>query len=238
VNILATLQDGFNAIGLDVRKYPTKALNSRMRMLGNHGIDMVFDVGANQGQYATELRKLGYRHSIVSFEPLSAAFATLDSKAADVDNWSAVNSAIGNVDGKIPINVSSNSVSSSILEISDEHVKAVPSSSVVGSEEVSIHKLSSIVDQWCPADKKLFVKVDTQGYEKSVVEGAHDCMHRISGFQLELSLTTLYAGEALFGDFIVMLKDYGFSLKGIEPGFYSPDNSELLQADAIFYKDR
>ena len=206
-------------------------------MLNNHGIDMVFDVGANTGQFASQLRQLGYKQNIVSFEPLSSAFAVLSKKSATVANWSAVNSAIGNIDGTIAINISSNSVSSSILEISDEHVQAVPASSVIGTEDVSIHKLSSIVDQWCPADKKLFVKVDTQGYEKSVVEGAHDCMHRISGFQLELSLTTLYAGEALFEDFIVLLKGYGFSLRGIEPGFYSPDNGELLQADAIFYKD-
>ena len=41
------------------------------RVLERFSVDCVFDVGANDGQYATQLRKkVGYKGLIISFEPI------------------------------------------------------------------------------------------------------------------------------------------------------------------------
>ena len=59
-------------VGLDVQRYPqSDPLHGLSLLLAHLGIDLVLDVGANDGGYARTLRRLGYRHRIISFEPLS-----------------------------------------------------------------------------------------------------------------------------------------------------------------------
>jgi len=57
------------------------------RLLASYGVDCVFDVGANTGQYAEGLRNLGYKGRIISFEPLSAAHALLIENSRDDPEW-------------------------------------------------------------------------------------------------------------------------------------------------------
>lgn len=83
-------------------------------------IETVIDVGANAGQFARLLREgLAYQGWIISIEPLPDAFAILRAKAAGNDKWSILNLALGDGDVVLPLNVSDNSVSSSILPVQD-----------------------------------------------------------------------------------------------------------------------
>ena len=54
----------------------------RARLLASERIDLLLDVGANEGQYALRMRRAGFQGRIVSFEPLSDAFAALERRAA------------------------------------------------------------------------------------------------------------------------------------------------------------
>lgn len=85
-------------------------------MLKAHEVNLVFDIGANAGQFAQSLRELGYRGRIVSFEPQSEAREQLE-RAASVDPlWEvAPKAAIGAEDGEIELNLAANSISSSLL---------------------------------------------------------------------------------------------------------------------------
>ena len=67
-----------NKLGIDITRYrpATTEVGRLSAMLGHHGVDLVFDVGANTGQFATALRTAGYVGTIVSFEPLSSAPAS------------------------------------------------------------------------------------------------------------------------------------------------------------------
>lgn len=127
-----------NVAGFELRRIKPKTNPAYQLLIGlkRFDIDLVFDVGANAGQFASELRDIGYAGEIVSFEPLSAASLSLSARAADDSKWHVhQRGAIGDFDGEIEINISGNSVSSSVLPMTEAHSSASIKSAYVGSEK-------------------------------------------------------------------------------------------------------
>lgn len=180
----------------DPMRDPLAIRNSLFEMMG---ITVVLDVGANAGQYGKYLRATGYQRRIVSFEPLSSAYKRLAEEAALDPKWTTCNYALGSEDRTSEIFMSSNSWSSSILDILPEHTRAAPDSKYVAKEVISVKTLDSLFDKHVAAGEKVFLKIDTQGYTKHVLNGANNSMSRISGVFVEMSLVPLYAGEPLIG---------------------------------------
>ena len=87
-------------------------------------IDFVFDVGANIGQFANDLREHGYRGNILSFEPVKKTHDQLVVNSKNDNKWEVFERcALGNQDGEIDINISQYDLSSSILEMTQKHVE-------------------------------------------------------------------------------------------------------------------
>jgi FkbM family methyltransferase len=210
-----------------------------MKILSTHGINLVLDVGANSGNFGWYLRDAGYRGRIVSFEPLSTAWEELTRESHRDPLWEvAPRMALGNRQCETTINISKNSVSSSILDMHANHLKAAPESGFIGKEHVIIQRLDSAASDYMRSDSIPFLKVDTQGYEDQVLEGASGIMKRIAGIQLELSLIPLYEGQRLFDDMTGWLKLLGFELWSMVPVFVDPQSGRLLQVDAIYFRCR
>lgn len=197
-------------------------------------VDTVLDVGANTGQYGKSLREAGYKGNMISFEPLNSAFAALKKNADNDSNWAVNNFALGNEDGKTVINIAGNSYSSSILNMLPLHADSAPESKYVGQQEIEIKKLDTIFSSIAKAGSGIMLKIDTQGYEKNVIDGAASSLSNIRMIQLEMALAPLYANELLFLDMIHYLDNRGFQLFSLETGFSSPETGQLLQADGIF----
>ena len=83
----------------------------------------------------------------------------------------------------------------------------------------------------------VFLKIDTQGYEEQVMNGAHALMKNIVGLQLEISLVPLYEAHSLLDDMLQILKEKGFELWGISTVFSDPHTAQLLQIDATFFRN-
>ena len=208
------------------------------RLLNTFNIDLVFDIGANRGQYASKLFKFGYKGSIVSFEPLVSAHTKLLEESKTNRYWYVYNKcAIGSQEGFIDINISENSVSSSILNILEAHTNVAPESKYIGSEKVEIFKLDTVARNYINDYKNIFLKVDTQGYEKQVLDGAAEVIPKIKGLQLELSLLPLYEGQILFDEMMQIVKTMGFSVYSLVPVFTDKDSGRILQVDVIFFRD-
>lgn len=226
--------------GIQISRYnPSESYEARIfRQLEVHKIDTVVDVGANDGGYGRGLRQGGYKGQILSFEPLPDAHQKLLHTADKDPTWFVADrQAIGNTDGEIEINVAGNSTSSSILPMKTTHSDAAPQSKYVGVVPVPISRLDSVKHAALDGARSILLKVDTQGYEMQVLQGAEELLARVSGLQLELSLTPLYEGQALFLDIIEWLAQRGFSMWSVIPGFTDPRTGRMLQMDGIFYKD-
>ena len=198
---------------------------------------MVFDVGANAGHFGQYLRDAGYRGRIVSFEPLSTAWDELLKASRKDPLWEvAPRAAIGSDEGELEIHVARNSVSSSILAMHAAHTDAAPESGYIGKERVPLRRLDSLASEYLHSDSVPFLKIDTQGYEDHVLNGADGIMDRIVGIQLELSLVPLYKGQRLFDDLTEWLKRLGFELWAMSPVLVDPQSGRLLQLDATFFR--
>lgn len=202
-------------------------------------VSIIFDIGANTGQYAAGLRKAGYSGRIYSFEPLSSPFSALERRSAHDPLWECRKWAVGDTDGAISINVAGNSAeSSSVLPMLQKHQDAYPPANYVGTEDAQIHRLDTIAPQiLAPADR-YFVKVDVQGFEKHVLDGGKSTINdRCVGMQLELSFVPLYDGAMLIHETLDRVYSMGFKLMGLLPCFIDPRNGQMLQADGIFFRE-
>lgn len=199
------------------------------------GISLVLDVGANAGQFATELRKdLGYKGRLVSFEPSRDAFNLLRLSAQSVTQWEVVHGALGDFDGTMTLNVSGNSYSSSFMDMLPAHVEAAPQSRYVGQEDAVVVRLDTVFDDYCQTEDVVYLKIDAQGFEERILQGAIRSLHRIRIVQLEMSLTPMYAGELPFGEMHGFLASLGYKLVSLEGGFTDESNGRQLQVDGIY----
>ena len=224
---------GFDFIRYTPENHP---LARRLHLLAHHGIQVLFDIGANEGQYGLQMRQRGFAGRIVSFEPLSQSFARLQRVAAHHPPWEAVNVALGDFEGESEINVSANSLSSSFLTMLPSHEEAMPEARFVGKEKVRVTTLESIIPVHLKSEERLFVKIDAQGLEKRIVEGAHQLLDRVEGIQLEASVVPLYRDDPLLPELLVFMAEKGFTLASLEPGFTHPRSAHMLQVDCIFFR--
>jgi FkbM family methyltransferase len=233
------LKKFLKAIGLPLRvkKYPFGDKKRRIQLLNYHKINKILDVGANKGQYVETMRDLGYKGKIVSYEPLTSAFQSLERNSKNDKLWQIHNIGIGSQNEKVKINISKNSFSSSILNILDSHVNAYPDSAYIDKEEITIKTLDSIFQDFYEPNDRILLKIDTQGYEKQVLLGAEESLKHILGVQLEMAITPLYQDESLYTDIIEHLQERGFSLHSVEPGSSDSKSGRMLQMEGIFYRD-
>ena len=173
--------------------------NLLVQLLYKNNINLVLDVGANVGQFAQSIRINGYDKKIVSFEPLLEAYNKLLKISKNDNRWEVYERcALGDRNEKSSINVSAYDQSSSILSMTSLHSKIKKNSEYVSKQEINIYKLDSIFNEICSSENKIFLKIDTQGYEDKIIEGAKKSLGRIKGILLEASLVELYKGTTLW----------------------------------------
>jgi FkbM family methyltransferase len=207
------------------------------RILDDFGINLVLDVGANIGQTRDKLRNAGYRGRIVSFEPVPSAHAALMEKAQRDEHWDiAPRTAIGATVGEVQINVSQATDLSSILEPKDTLLQTLPKTQIVEKVATPITTIDAEWATYCAPEDRVFLKVDTQGFERQVLEGAKDSQKNIMGVQLELSLLPLYEGEETYLTYLQDLHAMGLEPFMIWENYFSRLHGRQMQVDVVFMR--
>mgnify|MGYP001470185354 CR=1 FL=1 len=229
----------FNIFGLEVyRLHPFSDPGTQM-LAGINKVktNILFDIGANIGQFASEMRRKGFKGKIVSFEPLEDARKKLLVNSSKDSNWIIhEKTAIGDTNGFVDINLARNSVSSSILNMLETHSNAENNSIYIGKERTPIFTLDTIADIYLDDASNCFVKIDTQGYEWQVIEGAKNVLKKSKGVICELSLVDLYEKQRVWIDIIRRLEEEDFILWSLIRGFTDRRDGRSLQVDGVFLK--
>jgi FkbM family methyltransferase len=200
--------------------------------MARQGIDLLIDVGANEGHYADSCRTHGYEGSIVSFEPLAGALARLEERARDDPRWECHRLVLGSWDvPSVELNVADNSQSSSVLAMESAHISAFPTSTYVSTEQVPMARLDSLD---LPLPESAMLKADVQGYELEVLRGAAGVIGRLKMVELELSVVSLYKDQPLLQEVVQEMQSLGFDLVALEPEAFDPSSGALLQANGAF----
>ena len=215
--------------GFDLLRF--RSLNT---VLAHHGINLVLDVGANAGQYGHELRGLGYRGRIVSFEPQKQPFGVLAKAAQRDGHWEAVNIGLGEVEEEREINIYYDSRLSSMLTMGGEAAHFNPTR--IATETVQIRTVDGILDHYLQPDDKVFLKSDTQGFERQVLAGAEQTLARLSGIQIEMSVAPLYDDQPRMEDMITFLRGKNFLLWQILRGAADLATGRELEVDGVFIR--
>jgi FkbM family methyltransferase len=180
--------------------------------------DVVVDVGANGGYFGAMLRARGYAGAIVSFEPGSSAFEQLTAQARADPEWTAHRLALGATARLAELSIPGGDTSiASLCAVNDrgkDHFADLLHDTHV--ETVEVVRLDDVWDDLISGDRAM-VKLDTQGQDRAVLEGALDVMDRIVGIQTELSVNGYYEGAPDYIEMLEWLRDAGY-----EPVWFHP----------------
>jgi FkbM family methyltransferase len=218
-----------------IRISPSTSIDLRRQIfLGKHNVNVVVDIGANTGQYGQALRAAGYDRRLISFEPIPEAYDQLRKRSTRDKAWECYPIAIGGANGAAQLNVSVNSASSSILPALNHLVDAAPGAATVRALKVPLCRLDSALDGLVDGGDKLLVKMDVQGYEDQVLDGALITLQQACLVETELSLVSLYDGQALYRSTIDRLYTLGFTLVSLDSVLADEATGRLLQMDGLF----
>ncbi len=227
---------GYEFVRISRKSY--QDINLHLMQLFNFlDINCVLDVGANMGQYAQALRRTGYLGSIISFEPISECCHFLEGHKDD--NWHIMNMALGSSEGKIDLHVTKKNVFSSFLKPNQysEH-RFNESAKTSHIETVEVKRLDDILEQIVPDldNTKLFLKLDTQGYDLEVLKGAKNSLKYIAGIQSEISCKAIYEGMPTHVESLNYINELGYELTNIFPLSHDKHDMSLLECDCVFKK--
>jgi FkbM family methyltransferase len=177
-------------------------------LLAKLEIDCVLDVGANCGQFARHLRTVGYRGRIISFEPNPEEFTRLQRSFSSDPAWSGYPIALGKQTGTLQLKIPGISVLSSFLDLQNDP------SSELRTEEVEMRRLDELFPSLMvkAAAAKVFLKMDTQGYDLNVFHGAAGCIDEIRGLVSEISARPLYKDQPHYLESLATYERAGFEL--------------------------
>jgi FkbM family methyltransferase len=195
-------------------------------------VDCVLDVGANRGQYARLLRRIGYRGRIVSFEPVPECFAELRRRADGDPRWATVPIALGAADAVLPLHVAAVTEFSSLLDPSEYARRTFPGSAATRTVEVPVRRLDALWADHVRAGDRVHLKLDTQGYDLQVLEGARGVLDRVVSVQAELAVKSIYDGVPRYTEAIPRLEAWGFELTGAFPVLRDPQ-LRIVELDCV-----
>jgi FkbM family methyltransferase len=227
------------------RIYPLLFADAVSSAASRAGVTCALDVGGHYGEFGRTLRRAGYDGPIVSFEPNPDAARVLRARAARDLDWSVHEYALGrtSTDALLhrPASTQFASLRPTLPYGSERWGDQVAIRDVV---PVPVRRLDDVFESVVPARFSTsapgaqLLKIDTQGCDLDVLEGAACVLRLVSVLVIELSMIPLYEGAPRFIDALRYVEDAGFTLAAAVPVSHDTASGVPIEMDGCFVRRR
>ena len=194
-------------------------------------IRVVLDVGANSGEWAATVAKCLPSAELHCFEPQPACQLALQSLSKHNPRVHVHAMALGAQNGRLAMNANRFTPSSSFLRMTKRHVDLWPATADTAEIEVLVRCLD---DETSSLGTGMFLKIDVQGYELQVLQGATDTLTRTTLIVAEVLFESLYENQSGVADLIAHLDAQGFRLAEVLHQHRPNGNEFIAYADLAF----
>jgi len=184
---------------------------------------------------------------VIGFEPDKAAFIKLEKgvcgKTADV----YINKALYKEKNSIDFYITKNRQLCSMFSPNADFLKQFPEYDRFSVSDVCRVDVDSLDNELGENNIKDadFIKIDTQGSELFVLEGAVNTLKTVLGLEIEVEFNEIYESQPLFSDVDNFLRSRGFCLFDIRPCYwkrncgrrYGALKGQLIFADVLYLPD-
>ncbi len=181
------------------------------KVLREQQINCLLDVGANRGQFALMVRRLGYRGPIHSFEPQREVYRKLEKRSMADPDWHCYPLALGESSNEEVIGANQkHSEMTSLYPVSEAYGAVKP-------EPIQIKPLDLVFEDILAGINapRVFLKIDTEGYDLAVIRGAAQSLPLIKVLQTEVFVRPIYQGAPHYLEVLAEIEAAGFQLEHI-----------------------
>ena len=175
----------------------TKYKNNFKKILKNNKIVFI-DIGAAIQIIPRWKRIDKFNLKYILFEPNRSEFKKLNFNKKHYNHYKVYNFALSNKNKVLKLYLTKGIYQSSVLEPNFNLINKFPNPerySIVGKELLNAKKLD-----YFKIDNVDFVKIDTQGYNYEILNGATKTLKNVIGIETEVEFAQVYKKQKLFGD--------------------------------------
>jgi FkbM family methyltransferase len=186
----------------------------------------VVDVGAYVGDWTRLCKRLFPAAAILMIEPQAARRAALRDVAKQLKRVEVVSALLG-PEARDAVPFYEAESASSVLPGAEQ-----PNAPTARMAMTTLDAITAAT----PFAQPDFLKLDVQGYELDVLEGAPRALESAEAVLMEVNFLEIYAGARLFHDAVAFMAARRLQVYDIGTFFRRPYDNALWQADVIFVK--
>ena len=197
---------------------------------------VVFDVGAHHGWFFHCWQDWCPGAQVHAFEPYPAAFLAMRKQYGADPRVTLNQLGVGDKPGQLALQVMAESeVSNSFLPHKPDAWEEIKyRTGAISSVEVPVTTLDAYAAQ-AGIDGICLLKIDVQGFELKVLEGARKLLPVVDHIFVESAIRPLYEGAARFTEVVEFLQREGFHLMAQRA--WHRGNHVLMETDMLFRRD-
>lgn len=207
---------------------------------------LIVDVGAYTGNSASRFRTLFTSCSLICFEPNPEALQVLAHTASNLGgDIEIVGKAVSEIDGHTTFHIQEidpalsglvprNSASKDSIDISKAKLSGASYLADLNVREIVVESIT--LDSYFGSDSRTIdlMKVDVQGVESRVLDGARQTLRRVQNLLIEVSFYDFYENQCSFRSIEEFLEPAGLRLWAITKNSRNPMNGRTDWANAVY----